>query len=890
MRVRLRHARLRQELAKSGRSQNAWALALGLDSGHFSKLVNGQRRYPGPATRRKLLDGLGLEFDELFDVETPPRRELPRPTTTKVEPILSKEANLSLGNDLTYAFRMMRKHPGFSVMAILIVALGVGANSAVFGLVNAVLLSPLPFPDSERLVLLWTTDEARGGGGKVSFPDFRDWSEQSESFDAMAAFQEDSFIIAGANGAERVPGEMVTPEYFSLLGAEAVLGRTASADERDPVVMLSETLVASRFGSAADIVGRSIEVNDSRFVVVGVLSSDFRGLSGEAQLWVPMRAFDFLNPELVQYDILENRGTRWHSVLGRLRAGVELSRAEAEMATIASGLSDAHPGSNELRGIRVRPVHENIVSDHRASLLLLSAAVGVLMLLACVNLSNLFLLRVLSRRNEVAVRIALGANRARLVRQLLTETAVFSLVGGAVGLVVARLCSRFLLAFAPLALPSSSDVGLDARVFGFALALSVATGLAFGLLPALSASRSLGPSLGEGARAGFGRRRALAVFALAEIAIATLLLVGSGLVLKSFHNMRVFEPGFSTDNLLTMRFHVPPSVAGPEFLERIADETGAAPGVDSAAVVSHVYFAGGYMSGDLTVEGFEPETPSDEVKAYTHFVTDDYFRAMGLPLVRGDGLDSADNVVVVNQSFAERMWPGEDAVGKRLVRGPKREDKPWVTVVGVVGDVQSGLRLSSAERLPQLYFPVREGGEWARSLVVRTAADPSTVVPVLRTTFRELHPGIAVFAIATMDELLSRERAGLRYVAYLMSGFSTLALLLAALGLYGVISYAVGQLRHEIGIRVAIGATRSDVVALVMKPASVIIVVGLGMGLVASFGATRLVQSLLYEVDALDVATFVAVTLSLTVVALVASYLPARRAARVDPVDALRHD
>jgi putative ABC transport system permease protein len=898
VRIRLRDDELRKALARSGRSQNAWALALGLDSGHLSKLVNGQRRYPGELTRRKLLEGLGLEFEELFEVVGGPRRAISPPSRLRVEPVASKESALSLmnltsvGNDMRYALRVMRLRPGFTALAVFIIALGVGASSAVFGIVDAVLLSPLPFPRPERLVLLWTTHEVRGGGGRVSFPDYRDWSEQSESFDAMAAFQGDSFILAGDAGSERVAGEIVSPEYFSLLGANALRGRTPSPDSgSEPAVVLSEGLVEARFGDGADILGRSVEVNGQRFTVIGVLPSAFRGLSGEAQLWVPMGAFDYLNPELVQYDILENRGTRWHSVLGRLGEGVDLAQAEAEMASIAAALSQDYPGSNDRRGVELRFAHDEIVSDHRASLVLLSAAVGVLMLLACVNLSNLFLLRVWSRRSEVSVRVALGANRARLLQQLLTETAAFALIGGTVGLGMAWLGSQFLVAFSPVALPSSSEVAFDFRVFAFALSLSVVAGIAFGLLPALSVSGArLGTSLQQAARSSFARRRSLAVFALSEIAIATLLLVGAGLVLKSFHKMELFEPGFDTSNLLTMRFHVPPDVAEADFLERIAVEVGAAPGVEATAVASHVYFGGGYMSGDLTVEGFEPKTPADEIMAYRHFVTDDYFRTMGIPLLRGEGFGTTDNVAIVNQSFAERMWPGDTALGKRLAPGTKKEDDEWLSVVGVVGDVKPGVRLSSAERLPQIYFPMREGGDWSRSLVVRSSTDPASVTPAVRAALRRLHPGIAVFSVATMDELLSRHRASLRYVAYLMGGFSLLALLLASIGLYGVVAYAVGQLTHEIGVRVAIGATRPHIIAMVMKPAAVIIGVGLTVGLVASFGATHFVQSLLYEVDPLDVGTFLAVAAGLTIVALIASYLPARKAACVDPVIALRHD
>ena len=799
---------------------------------------------------------------------------------------------MSLGNDVRYALRMVRQRPGFSALAVVVVALGVGANSAVFSLVDAALLSPLPFPAPERLVFVSSVDNARGAVGSVSFPDFLDWSEQSESFEALAAFQEDSFIISGRDVAERVRGEVVTPEYFRLLGVEPLRGRAIAEDEREPVVVLSEALVERRFGDTTEIVGRTIELNDLSFVVIGVVPAAFQGITGQARLWVPMSLFDVLNPELVQYDILGNRGTRWHAVLGRLVDGVALGEARAEMDTLASALAETYPRSNEMRGVQLLRAQDEVVSDYRSSLWLLSAAVGLLLLLACVNLANLFLLRVLSRRNEVSVRIALGANRAHLVRQLLTETALFSLVGGALGLLVAHLSIQFLLAFAPDSFPIANVAVVDARVFVFAFALSAVAGIACGLFPALTAaSDGLVDLLREGARSGFGRRRALGVFALAEIAIATLLLVGAGLVLKSFHKMQLFEPGFATDHLVTMRFHVPADASDERFLEGMVDEIARLPGVTSAAIASHVYFGGGYMSGNVTVEGFEPASPAEEVKAYHHFVTDDYFRAMGIPLVHGERLGASEHVVVVNESFAKRMWPNEKAeevIGKRLVRGPKREDEPWLTIVGVVGNVESRLRPTAADRLPQFYFSMDEGGEWSRSLVVRTSVDPASVAGSVRASLRQLHQGIAVFSVATMDELLSRQRASMRSVAYLMGGFAALALLLAALGLYGVIAYAVGQLTHEIGVRVAIGATRGSVVGLVMKRAVVIIGAGLAVGVVASFAATRFAAALLYQVDPLDARTFVAVAAGMTGVVLLASYVPARRAADADPVAALR--
>ncbi len=715
----------------------------------------------------------------------------------------------------------------------------------------------------------------------------------------MAAFGEESLILGGDDGAERALGELATPAYFSLLGIEPLLGRSFTAEETypplsEPVALLSYDLFRRRFGEDRSVVGSRIRLNDVPVTVVGVLPPAFHGISGHAELWVPMAIFDVLHPELVRYDILRNRGTRWHSVVAKLSPGVSMAQAEEELRALASALGSAYPGTNEKRSIAVRGAYDEIVGDYEPSILLLVAAVALLLLLTCANLANLFLGRVLSRGGEVAVRVALGATRGRLARQLLTEAVAFGLVGGVVGAFVARWALALLVTIAPVELPGYIVAKFDVRVFAFALLVSILASVVFGLIPAL-ATRGPGPGLNATARAGFGRRPAQTYLVLVEIALSTLLLVGAGLVGKSFYRMQRFEPGFVSENLLTLHFYLPSSTAPSERLDRLVERVRSVPGVIAASVSSHLYFGDGYMSGSLTVEGYQPKNAGEDIRTYRQYVMPDYFRAMGIPVLSGRSFDDRDGadgpgVVVVNDSFARKMWPGNSALGKRVALGEAKSDRTWLTVAGVVADVAPRLRLEAKERLPQIYFPVHQGGEWSRTFVVRTSSDPMGVLPTLSRAVRELDPGIALFSIAPMEDLIARGRATARYVSSLMGAFAGLALVLAAVGLYGVISFAVSRSTHEIGVRLALGAERRTLIGLVLKRSLFVALSGLGAGFAASFALTRALASLLYEVAPLDAATYLAVLLVMSSVVFLASLVPALRAASLDPLRALRHD
>ncbi len=556
MRIRLKHHILAELLARSRQSQNAWALRLGLDSGHFSKLINGKRPFPGAGTRQKLMRGLGVPFEALFELEFPSHRKrqisirLPR---TIAEPSLSRGGTtMGFLQDLRYAARMMWKSPGFTAVACLIIAFGVGSNIAIFSVVNAVLLSPLPFENPEQITFVWSYDKDTGRTASVAYPDFLDWQEQSRSFEVLAAFEPEDFILTGLGAAERLVGELASAEYFPLLGVSAWRGRTFSLEENRvgggaAVAVLSHGLWQRQFGADPDLIGRSIDLNGHGFNVIGIMPPGFRGFYGQADLWTPIGTFDVLNPELANYDILNNRAMRWHSALGRRLPEATLEQAQAEMDGVAEALGEVYPEHDAIRGIRLKSAYEQVVGQYRTSLFVLTGAVGFVLLIVCANIANLFLSRMASRTREVAVRAALGASRKRLVRQFLTESMLFGLMGGALGLFFAHWSLELLLSLAPVRFPEYVDVAIDSRALIFTLLVSLASGVFFGLFPALGTTHANPIEfLKEAARTpglSLGRKNMRGAFVVAEVSLALLLLIGAGLMVKSFHRMHLFDPG-----------------------------------------------------------------------------------------------------------------------------------------------------------------------------------------------------------------------------------------------------------------------------------------------------------------------------------------------------------
>jgi putative ABC transport system permease protein len=798
----------------------------------------------------------------------------------------------TLWQDARYGLRMLLKKPGFTLTAVITLALGIGATSTIFSFVNGILLRPLPYRDSERLVLLYETAPKRGIVSMGISPlNFLDWREQNRVFTGVAAYHNDGYSFSGGGEPEQLSGANISYNTFEILGVAPILGRMFTAEEDRPgndlVVILGHGLWKRRFGSKPEIIGRKITLNNRQRTVIGVMPPDFK-FPEVADLWVPL-AIDTSH---------WTRFSHGWDAIARLKPGVTLEQAQSDITTVARRIEEQNPVTNEGMGVILIPLREDLAIDYRKALLILMGVVGLVLLIACVNVANLLLARASSRGKEVAIRTALGASRWRVFRQLLTESVLLGLMGGALGCGLAVWGLDLLLAAIPIDLPFWMRFDLDGRVLGFTAGVTLLTGLVFGAAPALQTSKvDLNESLKEGGRnaSGAGRHRMLRSLVVAEVALSLILLIGAGLMIRSFMRLQGANPGLNPENLLTLRVDLPeakydtpekPQAFFKELLERVS----ALPGIQAAGATWRLPLAGGGRRTSLTVEGFSVLPASQAPGVNYCVITPNYFHAMGIPILIGRDFSDVDardsmEVTIIDERLAREYWPNDNPLGKRVRFGPPEENRPWNTIVGVVGAVKHE-SLNLTER-KTVYLPHAQDSMGDMTLAVR-AANPENLVSAIRGRVKAMDPDLPIINVRTMTEVISRSVWQPRLYAILFGVFAAVALALASIGIYGVMAYSVSERTREIGIRVALGAQRRDVLKLVVARGMTPTLIGAGIGLGAALALTRLMQTLLFEVSATDPLTFVTLAVLLSVVALVACYLPARRATKVDPMIALR--
>ena len=798
--------------------------------------------------------------------------------------------------DIRYGIRMLRTKPSFTVIVVLALAIGIGANTAIFSVVNAILLRPLPYKNADRISMIWMDNPKLGVSQDWhSYPNYMDYKEQNQSYEDMAAFNDRSFNLTGTGDPVRVVGVWTTASVFSVLGVEPAIGHTFTEAEEEPgkdlVVVLSNGLWQRRFGGDPGIVGQPISMNGVNRTVLGVMPASFTFPEKKTELWIPLA----INPQRKQA-----RNSISYKAVGRLKPGVTIEQARADMGAIAKRLDDQYFKSGY--GINLVPLHDQETGTVRPALLVLLGAVAFVLLIACANVANLLLARAALREREVAIRVALGAGRSRIIRQVLTESALLALAGGVAGLLLAVWGLKVLVALSPADIPRLDQTGIDGRVLAFTLAVSLITGLIFGLAPALQASKSdPNESLKEGARGstgGVGGRRVRNLLVVSEIALSLILLIGAGLLIKSFVRLQQFEFGFNPDNLLTMRVQLPGSkyrdgkqVVG--FYQQLLERMEAVPGVQSVGAIASVFITDTPNSTNFVIEGRPVPVGAEAIEVPLDSISPSYFKVMGIPLLRGREFDNRDvegatPVVIINDTFARRFFPDEDPVGKRFVYGSLDPRNPWLTIVGVVGD----MRRTGFDRpvRPETFLPEAQNPDNALTIVVRTSTDPTSFAGALRNEVWSIDKDQSVYDINTMHQTLSEMMSQRRFNMLLLGLFAAVALTLAAVGIYGVISYSVTQRSHEIGIRIALGAQSGDVLKMVVGQGMVLAGAGVSIGLIAAFALTKLMSSLLFGVSAADPVTFVLISLLLAGVALIACLVPARRATKVDPMVALRYE
>ena len=808
--------------------------------------------------------------------------------------------------DLRYGLRVLRKSPGFAAVAMLVLALGIGANTAIFSVVNAVLLRPLPFEDPARIVHVWHVPPPKSFPGitrfSVSTANYIDWRRQNDVFEDMAIYTGSSMNLTGGDKAESLMAATVAPNFFSVLGVKPLLGRTFLAGEDEPgqnhKVVLTHAFWQSRFGGDRNIVGKQITLDDEPYTVVGVMGPKFMYPMWEEKLWTPLT---LSAKERVV------RGEHHSIVIARLKRGVDIKQAQTEMSTISDRLARQYPEDDKDWGAVVVPLREDIVGDVRPALLVLLGAVAFVLLIACANVANLLLARALARSKEIAIRTALGASRVRLIQQLMFETILLALGGGVAGLLVAKFGVDLIVHFLAQQLPRATEISLDASVLGFTLAISLLTGIIAGIVPSWKLSKA---NVNETLKQGLGRagdsggNRTRSVLVVCEVALSLVLLAGAGLMIRSLWNLRSTNPGFDARNVLTFSLPIPRTrYKSPteeiNFWNQALARIRALPGVETAAAVDDLPFNGGSHQ-PIAIEGRPAVAMSEQPEVDVRVISTGYLRAMHIPLVRGRDFNEGDTAdkpgaILISEAMAKRFWPNEDALGKRLTMtfAPEKIRE----VVGIVGDVKLD-GLDQAELNSAIYEPLAQisappSGEWRSfglDVVVRTTTPPATLVSAVTNSVHEIDPQQAVAHVMTMDQFMAESISPQRFNMLLLATFAGLALVLAAIGIYSVLSYAVRRRVREIGIRMALGAQIRDVLRLVvfegMKPA----VAGMLIGLTGALLLGRVLAKLVFGVKTTDPATFAAVSILLLAVALLATAVPAYRATRVDPMRTLRDE
>jgi len=810
--------------------------------------------------------------------------------------------------DLRFGLRSLRNSPGFTLVAVFALALGIGANTAIFSVVNDVLLKPLPYREPDRLMNVWENNLRQGWHKDVVTPaDFVDWRSQNRSFESMAAYTGRGFNLSGATEPERVSGAIVSLDFFRVLGRPPVAGRDfQDGDERSGsgrVAVVSDALWRTRFGGDPHLIGRSITLNSESFTIIGIAAPGFQ-FPEEAEVWGLAKHIVPENPwGQTEPDITTLRGMHYFPVIARLKPGVDVAQAQAEMDTIAARLAKQYPDSNGDTGVEVIPLHESMVGDVRPALLIFLGAVGLVLLIACANVANMSLARSAARGREVAIRTALGATRLRLARQHLTESVLLALLGGGAGLLLALWGRDLLASLAPGSIPGPTAVAIDTRVLGFSFALSMLTGLLFGVVPALysagsdpqDALRESGRTSTAGPRARF-LRSALVV---AEMAVALVLLTGAGLLMKSFLRLQRIDPGLRIDRVTALKLWIPDvryadDERKAQFYGEVLRRVQTLPGVEVAGATSDLPMSGSDTNLGFVIEGRPALPPTQEPYTGLHQVSPDYFRAMGIPLLRGRLFTERErrgtpDAVIIGDTLARRFWTGEDPLGHRVSFGfNEKGERSWYTVIGVVGDVrQRGLQETLR---PEVYIAYAQWPSRYMTLVVRSPLEPAAIAAAVRREVLAVDGEVPVYGVQSMREVLDGSLETQRFDMALLALFAGVALALAAVGLYGVLAYVVTQRTHEIGLRMALGARRLDVLRLVVGQGMCLALLGVLAGLLGALGLTRVLSSLLVGVAATDPSTLGLTAALLTAVALIACGVPALRASRVDPMVALRHE